>query len=61
MEIGGCWAGYFNTAATVFPPMQASLALPADHQVFGSMMIGYPKYRYHRMPCRKEPAITWRL
>ena len=61
MGMGACWAGYFNAAATTFPPMQAALALPNDHQAFGSMMVGYPKYRYQRMPSRNEPQITWRL
>jgi nitroreductase/NAD-dependent dihydropyrimidine dehydrogenase PreA subunit len=61
MGMGACWAGYFNAAATTFPPMQAALALPDEHQAFGSMMVGYPKYRYQRMPRRNEPKITWRL
>ena len=61
MGMGACWAGYFNTAATTFTPMQEALALPNGHQAFGSMMIGYPKYRYQRMPIRNEPKIIWRL
>ena len=61
MGMGACWAGYFNAAATTFPPMQHALALPEEHQSFGSMMVGYPKYRYKRMPIRNEPNITWRL
>ena len=61
MGMGACWAGYFNTAATTFTPMQEALALPNGHPAFGSMMIGYPKYRYQRMPIRNEPKIIWRL
>ena len=61
MGMGACWAGYFNAAATTFPPMQEALDLPKDHQAFGSMMVGYLKYRYQRMPSRNEPKITWRL
>jgi nitroreductase/NAD-dependent dihydropyrimidine dehydrogenase PreA subunit len=59
--LGACWAGYFNTAAATFPPMQAALNLPEDHQPFGSMMVGYSQYRYQRMPSRNEPKITWRI
>jgi hypothetical protein len=22
-------------------------------------MVGYPRYRYHRLPLRNEPPITW--
>lgn len=58
--LGACWAGYFNAAATSWPPMQKSLALPEDHITFGAMMVGYPKYKYHRLPLRKEPKIIWR-
>ena len=61
LGMGACWAGYFNAAATTFPPMQKALALPKDHQAFGSMMVGYSKYRYQRVPSRNEPKITWRL
>jgi len=24
------------------------------------MMVGYPRYRYQRLPERKAPLITWR-
>jgi nitroreductase/NAD-dependent dihydropyrimidine dehydrogenase PreA subunit len=61
MGMGTCWAGYFNAAAATFLPMQEKLALPKDHQAFGAMMVGYPKYRYQRMPSRNKPKITWRL
>jgi nitroreductase/NAD-dependent dihydropyrimidine dehydrogenase PreA subunit len=58
--LGGCWAGFFNAAATFWPPMQKSLPLPDNHAAFGTMMIGYPKYKYYRMPERKAPEISWR-
>ena len=58
--LGTCWAGYFNTAANLYPPLEKDLDLPEGHQCFGAMMIGYPKYPYHRLPLRKDPPITWR-
>jgi nitroreductase len=61
MGLGCCWAGYFNAAATTFPPMTEALSLPSGHQAFGSMMVGYPKFKYHRLPSRKSPEIKWRL
>ncbi|MFP5214083.1 MAG: nitroreductase family protein [Acidobacteriota bacterium] len=60
MGLGCCWAGYFNAAANAFPAMKEALALPKGHQCFGAMMVGHPRYAYHRMPTRKAPAITWR-
>jgi nitroreductase/NAD-dependent dihydropyrimidine dehydrogenase PreA subunit len=60
LGLGTCWAGYFTTAANSFPPLLKALALPKDHLPYGAMMIGYPKYRYHRIPLRNQPKITWR-
>lgn len=58
--LGTCWAGYFNAAATFFGPMKEALSLPAGHQSFGALMIGYPQYSYQRIPTRNVPKITWR-
>jgi nitroreductase/NAD-dependent dihydropyrimidine dehydrogenase PreA subunit len=60
MGLGSCWAGYFNAAAGFFPPLQKALALPKGHQCYGAMMIGYPKFQYHRLPLRNEAKVTWR-
>jgi nitroreductase len=60
MGLGCCWAGYFNAAATTFPPMKEALSLSPGHQSFGGMMVGYPKFSYHRLPLRKPPSITFR-
>lgn len=58
--LGTCWAGFFMMAAAQWPPLQQALALPEGNACFGAMMIGYPKYNYHRLPLRKETAISWR-
>ena len=58
--LGACWAGYFTVAANVWPPMQEALDLPEGHASFGAMMVGYPKFRYQRLPLRNEARITWR-
>jgi len=60
LGVGACWAGFFNAAATLWPPMQKAIELPEGNISFGAMMLGYPKFRYHRLPVRKEPKITWR-
>ncbi len=59
LGLGTCWAGFFMMAAAHWPPLQHALALPEGNASFGAMMIGYPKYRYHRLPLRKEANITW--
>lgn len=58
--LGACWAGYFMMAATSYPPLAEALKLPADHAVFGALMIGVPKFKYQRLVLRNEPKIIWR-
>jgi len=58
--LGACWAGILTNAARQWPPLQEALALPEDHIVGGAMMIGYPRYRYYRLPSRNEAQVMWR-
>ncbi|OPX86483.1 MAG: Coenzyme F420:L-glutamate ligase [Pelotomaculum sp. PtaB.Bin104] len=58
--LGACWAGFFNAAANFYPPMTEALRLPNGHQCFGAMLVGYPRYQYHRIPSRKKAVVTWR-
>lgn len=60
MGLGCCWAGYFIFAATSFPPMIEALSLPEGNQVYGALMLGYPRYKYQRIPVRNEARIIWR-
>lgn len=60
LGLGTCWAGYFTAAANFYPPLQEALALPEGHLSYGAAMVGYPRYRYRRMPPRNKPEITWR-
>ena len=57
--LGTCWAGYVDAATSLWPPIQQFLGLPEGH-ISGAVMVGYPKYKYHRLPLRNEPKITWR-
>jgi nitroreductase len=59
-DLGTCWAGYFNAAAISWPPMQKELGLPEGNISFGAMMMGYPKFKYQRLPLRNAAEITWR-
>jgi nitroreductase/ferredoxin len=60
MGLGACWAGFFMTAAANYQPLMDALALPERHQAFGAIMAGYPRFRYYRIPIRRQPKITWR-
>ncbi|MBF0259999.1 MAG: nitroreductase family protein [Desulfamplus sp.] len=56
--LGGCWCGYFNAATMFWPPLQAALGLPKNNLSYGAMMVGYPKFAYHRIPPRNKAVIT---
>lgn len=57
---GSCWAGYVNFAASQWPPLASFLALPEEYRFHGALMVGYPKFRYYRIPPRNQPDITYR-
>jgi nitroreductase len=57
--LGCCWAGFFMMAANTFPPLKEDLNLPEDQKVYGALMLGYPNYRYRRIPTRLPANITW--
>jgi nitroreductase/NAD-dependent dihydropyrimidine dehydrogenase PreA subunit len=60
LGLGACWAGYVYKTVNVYPPLFEALGLPADHLAFGAMMIGYPKFKYRRIPVRNRPRVTWK-
>jgi nitroreductase/ferredoxin len=59
--LGTCWAGFFMLALPQWQPLREALAIPADHVAHGVMMVGYPKYQYHRLVPRNAPQIDWRM
>lgn len=60
LGVGTCWAGLLRAAMLNKPELLESFGLPEGHTWFYPMMIGYPKFKYHRLPERKAPKITWR-
>jgi nitroreductase/NAD-dependent dihydropyrimidine dehydrogenase PreA subunit len=58
--LGGCWGGILTNAARQWPPVQETLRVPSGLGVFGAMLIGYPRYRYGRLPERNPARIVWR-
>lgn len=60
LGLGTCWGGYFYTAANNYPPLFEALGIPPEHQAYGAMMVGYPRFRYRRLPLRKPPKVTWK-
>lgn len=60
LGVGTCWAGLLRGAMLATPKLLESMGLPEGHTWFYPMMIGYPKFEYHRLPERKAPAIHWK-
>jgi nitroreductase/ferredoxin len=58
--LGTCWAGYLTAAANFHEPLAQALGLPNGHKCFGAVMLGYPQYKYTRIPKRNAPVVTWR-
>jgi len=58
--IGACWSGFLANGANDYQPLVEALGLPEDHKVYGALMLGYPKFRYRRIPLREPAKIEWR-
>ena len=58
--LGTCWAGILMGAANTHQPLIEALKLPDNHKAYGAMMLGYPKYRYFRIPTRQAVKVKWR-
>ena len=59
LGLGSCWNGYFSMAAISWEPLQKALRFADGITNYGTLMLGYPKYQYYRMPNRNTPDITW--
>lgn len=58
-DLGTCWAGYFQIAASQSAELRATLGIPEKHQSTGALMVGYPKLQHQRIPFRNEANIAW--
>ena len=59
LDLGACWAGYFQVACGAYPPLTEALELPQGHRVYAAMMVGYPRNKFSCIPLRNEPEISW--
>ncbi|MCX6111891.1 MAG: nitroreductase family protein [Proteobacteria bacterium] len=60
LGLGSCWAGFLMMAIPQWEPIQKYLNIPEGNVCCGAMMLGYPKYKYQRMPFRKKAKIIWK-
>jgi nitroreductase/NAD-dependent dihydropyrimidine dehydrogenase PreA subunit len=59
LGLGTCWAGLLQGVLLSWQPLREALGIPATHSHHYPMMLGYPTFKYRRMPARKAPKITW--
>jgi|WetSurMetagenome_2_1015567.scaffolds.fasta_scaffold73347_2 nitroreductase/NAD-dependent dihydropyrimidine dehydrogenase PreA subunit len=57
--LGTCWAGLLHGALLFSVKLREAAGLPEHHTHHYSMMVGYPKVEYYRVPERREPKITF--
>jgi nitroreductase/NAD-dependent dihydropyrimidine dehydrogenase PreA subunit len=60
MGLGTCWAGLLQAAMLNTPALVQKIGLPEGHTAHYPMMIGYPKFKYYRLPERNRPTIHWK-
>jgi nitroreductase/NAD-dependent dihydropyrimidine dehydrogenase PreA subunit len=60
LGLGTCWAGLLHRAMLYWEPLKLAMDITEDYPYFYPMMVGYPKFRYYRLPERKAPEIKWK-
>ena len=58
--LGCCWAGFFYMCGQAYKPMIEALALPENCIPYAALMVGYPEYKYTRIPARKAADVIYR-
>jgi nitroreductase/NAD-dependent dihydropyrimidine dehydrogenase PreA subunit len=60
LGLGTCWAGLLQAGCLYWQPLKEALGIPEGYPHHYPIMLGYPKVKYHRLPARKAPKITWK-
>jgi|WetSurMetagenome_2_1015567.scaffolds.fasta_scaffold00449_9 nitroreductase/NAD-dependent dihydropyrimidine dehydrogenase PreA subunit len=59
MGLGTCWAGFLIAAASRKKTVARFLKIPDTQNIYGAIMVGFPKHVYKKMIPRKERAVRW--
>ncbi len=59
MGLGTCWAGMLQGALVFSPQVRLTVGIPETYPHHYPIMLGYPELKYHRLPERKTPKITF--
>ncbi|MEF2144817.1 MAG: nitroreductase family protein [Desulfovibrionaceae bacterium] len=59
LGVGACWAGFLMNAVEHSPRINELLNIPEGHRIYGALMLGYTKFRYHMIPSRNPMQTEW--
>jgi len=59
MGLGATTIGYFIVSARYSPALKRALRLPRGHRLYGALIVGYPRYRWRRLPERRPARVRW--
>ena len=59
LGLGTCWAGLAAGAMENSAAVRKAVGIPENYTHFYPLMLGYPAVRFHRVPERKSPKITF--
>ncbi len=59
LGLGCYWNAYFYICAQSFPPMIEAIALPEGFMPYAALGMGYPRFKYRRIPPRKPARIMY--
>ena len=59
LGLGTCWAGLVYSALLNDARVRELLGLPEDAGHYYAMLLGYPKFKFQRLPMRRPPKIDW--
>jgi nitroreductase/NAD-dependent dihydropyrimidine dehydrogenase PreA subunit len=57
--LGMTWAGILMHVAAASEPLRQWLQVPEGYTLSAAVMLGYGKYKYHRIPPRKPLSARW--
>lgn len=59
LGLGSCFNGFIVTAMSRSRAMRKEFGLPANHQVYASLLLGHPKVKYKNEAGRTKPQATY--
>jgi nitroreductase/NAD-dependent dihydropyrimidine dehydrogenase PreA subunit len=60
LGFGACWAGYVSMAVNMSEDVRKFVGLSSRATAGAAMMVGFPKYRYRRIPERNPARVLWK-